>query len=216
VPRSRNIEGVDWLVRLAEAIERLVKEEKGDRDPPSAHRIPHDDAMRFVRGVKRYVRGDAKSLGSALVLKRKGRRFGSYKRENLKRAEEALRLRKQGMTWEDIAQTLYGDRSEPPTVQYLQVLVERFGPVIEDKWRKAIVRKLHRRWLAGRQRRAMVRKLRRQRLARRRLLSKPALKQAKNRAEAIWVDPSVTPKDLFRMVRRQRNASSARKRRDPN
>jgi hypothetical protein len=196
--RKTTPESVDWLVRLAEAIEYLVKEEKRDRDPPWARRIPHDEAKRFVRGVKRYARGDAKSLDSALEPKRRGRRVSSFKPESLKQAESVRRLRQQGMAWEDIAQTLFGDRSEPPTVQYLQVLVARFTPVIEAREHEAFVQKIRRR------------------LKRRQKPPKPALKQSRNQVEAIWVDPRQrTPKGLMRMVRRQQNASRAKKRRDP-
>ena len=97
--RSAASERIDQLKRLVEAMERLANHEKDDGDPPSTDHIPHENAMWFIAGAKSFLSGEAKSLESALGLTRgRGRPVESYKQENLERAEDALSLRKQGMT----------------------------------------------------------------------------------------------------------------------
>jgi len=193
----------DWLERFIKAIEILIKSDlvakrDGRPDPKSAHHLPHTEARWFVRGAKRFLSGKERSLEGALKLKQRGRPINSYKPENLKLAEKALRLKRRGMTWEDVTQELYGHRSEPPSARHVQLLVERFTPVIEEKARKSIVRKLRRRQFARSQ---MPPKLAR----------KQGLK-GRNSIEAVWLDATqeLTSKNNMKELRRL-----ARKRRNP-
>jgi hypothetical protein len=196
--------------RLIEAIKRLVDQEEKDakdrrkikakKDPPHAHHLPHKDAMWFVQGAELFLNGKATSLESALGLKRgRGRRAGR-KPKSLELAEEALRLRKQGMKLEDIALKLFGHRPNPPSVQHVQVLMDRATPVIKERETKRIVDELHRR-------------------QDKRSQTPPRLapKGGKIQIKAIWVDPTrrPTPKRLMRRLRRRVGTSRAKKQRDP-
>jgi hypothetical protein len=192
--KSTASEDLDWLKRVVNSIECLVRQEKNDGVPPWARQIPHEDAERLIKGAKCYFSGKAKTLEGALKLKRRGRPVNSYKPENLELAKKARRLKKQGMICEDVTQELFKDRRDPPSARYVQILIKRFTPAIEEEERKAFVDELRQRQL--------VRSLTPPRLAPRRGII---------RIEAIWVDPNrqLTTQDL-RMLRRQ-----ARKRRDP-
>jgi len=191
----------DRLERFVEAIETLIvngliKNEKPScPDPLCAYRFPHTEARWFVRGVNRYLSGKAETLESALKLKQRGRPVNSYKPENLELAKKAWRLKKQGMILEDVTQELFKDRRDPPSARYVQILIKRFTPAIEEEERKA-----------------MVDEYRQLLLARSETPPKRAPTRRKNKFEAIWVDPTLklTPKTLLKMSRRQ-----ARKRRDP-
>ena len=122
---------VRQLTHLVEAIERLVNEEKGDGDPPSAHRLPHEAAMRFVDGFKRYQRGKATSLDSALGLKQRGKPFDAAKSKNLPLAEKASRLRYfDKLPWDAVAARI--DPSQPDAVdeRALRKLIESHWPAI--------------------------------------------------------------------------------------
>ena len=187
---------------------RIRKNEKPScPDPLCAYRFPHKEARWFVRGVNRYLSGKEKTLESALKLNKRGRRVNSYKPENLELAKKARRLRKQGMTWEDVTQELFKDRRDPPSARYVQILIKRFTPAIEEEERKAMVDKYRQLLLARRKRRS-----RRTPTPRSKTSPVRAPTRRKNKLEAIWVDPTLelTPKTLLKMSRRQ-----ARKRRDP-
>jgi hypothetical protein len=186
---------VDWLARAVRSIERRLREEKADSVPPWMQLIPHEDAKRLIKGVRCFLSGKEKTLESALKLNQRGRPVNSHKPENLERAEEAMRLRKLGKTWEAIAEKLYGHRSNPPSARYIQILIKRFTPAIEHKQHMAIVAKLRRR----------------QRL---RSKTPPRLapkREEKVRIDAVWIDPNrrLTPQDVKRMrprrVRKRRN-----------
>jgi hypothetical protein len=192
----------DRLERLIKAIENLIASDlvakrDGHPDPKSAHHLPHTEAGWFVRGTKRFLSGKEETLEGALKLKQPGRPVRSYKPENLKLAERALRLKKRGMTWEDVAQELYGHRSDPPSARYVQILIKRFTPVIEEKKRKAIVRKLRRRHLERSQTPPR--------------LARAQGRNGRNDIEAVWLDANqeLTPKNIKKKLRRQ-----ARKRRN--
>jgi hypothetical protein len=181
--KSTAFEDRDWLKRVVSSIERRLREEKNDGTPPRARLIAHGDAERLIEGAKRYLSGEAKTLESALKLKQRGRPVNSYKPENLELAEKARRLRNQGMTLEDVAQEL------GLSVRYIQVLIKRFTPAMEEKERKAIVDELRRRQLVRRQ-----------------LPPRLVPQRGKTRIEAIWVDPDgqLTPQDLKKMLGRHR------------
>ena len=93
----------DRLECFVKAIETLIvnglirKNEKPScADPLCAYRFPHTEARWFVRGVNRYLSGEAETLESALELNRRGRPVNSYKPENLELAKKARRLQKTG------------------------------------------------------------------------------------------------------------------------
>ena len=128
--------------RLANAIKRLVREENRHSDPPSAHHIPHDVAYWFVR----LLSGDEKKLGRALgLLRPPGHPVDPNKSKNLDLAEIALRLRLQGKTWAEINNEVFADRAEPPDERHVRTIVDRYKPLVMQKWRED----LRRRWLAG-------------------------------------------------------------------
>jgi len=186
-------------MRLIVATKRLIRYERRYPDPPSAHHLPHRDAIWFIAGVERFLSGDAKSLESALGLKRPGRPVNLYKPENLARAEQAICLREQGMTLEEVTQTLYEHRKDPPSARYVQTLIKRFTSVIIDKQCQKIADGLHQRWLARRQTPPrLVRRL------------------GENQIQAIWVDANkpLTPEDLMRVFRRQVDTPRSGKRCD--
>jgi hypothetical protein len=133
--------------RLANAIKRLVREENRHSDPPSAHHIPHDVAHWFVR----LLSGDEKKLGRALgLLRPPGHPVDPNKSKNLDLAEIAMRSRLQGKTWEEINNEVFADRAEPPDERHIRTIVDRYKPLVMQKWRKD----LRRRWLAGAEARA--------------------------------------------------------------
>jgi hypothetical protein len=187
---------------------RIRKNEKPFcADPLCAYRFPHTKALWFVRGVNRFLSGEAKTLESALELNRRGRRVNSYKPENLELAKKARRLRKQGMTWDDVTQELFGHRRNPPSARYVQILVKRFTPAIEEEECKAMVDKCRQLLVARRKRRP-----RRAPTSRSETPPRWASTRGRNEFEAVWVDPTLklTPKTLMKMLRRQ-----ARKRHHP-
>ena len=165
-------------------------------DPLCAYRFPHKEARWFVRGVNRYLSGKEKTLESALKLNKRGRRVNSYKPENLELAKNARRLRKQGMTWDDVTQELFMHRRDPPSTRYVQILVKRFTPVIEEEECKAMIDEYRQR-RKGRPGRAPT--------PRSKTPSRRASTPGRNEIEAIWVDPTLklTPKTLMKMFRRQ-------------
>ena len=131
--------------RLVKAIERLVREEKRHSDPPSAHHIPHDLAYWFVEAAKRSLNGDVESLDRALgLLRPPGRPVDPNKSKNLDLAEIALMRRMQGRTWAEINNEVFADRAEPPDERYIRTIVDRYKPLVMQKWRED----LRRRWLA--------------------------------------------------------------------
>jgi DNA-binding transcriptional MerR regulator len=197
--KSNSSDDLAWLKRFAEALERYVNEEKSKDAPRWAYQIRYEDAMRFTEGTGRFLRGEAKTLDSALKLKRRGRPVNSYKPENLELAEKARRLQQQGMTLEDITHELYGHRSDPPSVRHIQILIKRFTPAIEEKERKALVDELCRRLHVRSETRHRLRVSRQTR-------PRLAPQRRKIRIEAIWVDPDgpLTPQDLKKMLGRHR------------
>ena len=127
--------------RLANAIKRLVREENRHSDPPSAHHIPHDVAHWFVR----LLSGDEKKLGRALgLLRPPGHPVDPNKSKNLDLAELGLTRKLQGKTWAEINAEAFADRAEPPDERYIRTIVNRYKPLVMQKWRKDI----RRRWLA--------------------------------------------------------------------
>jgi hypothetical protein len=127
--------------RLVIAIKRLVREENRHSDPPSAHHIPHDVAYWFVR----LLSGDEKKLGRALGLRRPpGHPVDPNKSKNLDLAELGLTRKLQGKTWAEINAEAFADRAEPPDERYIRTIVNRYKPLVMQKWRKDI----RRRWLA--------------------------------------------------------------------
>ena len=204
----------DRLECFVKAIEILIvnglngKNEKPScADPLCAYRFPHTEARWFVRGVNRYLSGEAETLESALELNRRGRPVNSYKPENLELAKKARRLREQGMTWDEVTQELFKHRRNPPSTRYLQILVKRFTPAIEEEECKAMVDEYRQLLLARRKRRP-----RRAPTPRSKTPPRRASTRGRNEYEAVWVDPTLklTPKTLMKMSRRR-----ARKRRDP-
>jgi hypothetical protein len=192
----------DRLQHLVKDIENLIvnglirkNQQPSCPDPLCAYRFPHKEAQWFVRGVNRYLSGEAETLESALELNQRGRPVNSYKPENLELAKKALRLRKQGMTWVDVTQELFKGRQDPPSERYVQILIKRFTPAIEEEERKA-----------------MVDEFRRLLLARSKMPPRRAPRERRNQFEPVWVDPArkLTPKTIMAMSRRQ-----ARKRRHP-
>ena len=130
------------IERLANAIKRLVREENRHSDPPSGHLIPHDVAYWFVR----LLSGDEKKLGRALgLLRPPGHPVDPNKSKNLDLAEKALTGRMQGRTWAEINNEVFADRAEPPDERYIRTIVDRYKPLVMQKWRE----ELRRRWLAG-------------------------------------------------------------------
>jgi hypothetical protein len=127
--------------RLVIAIKRLVREENRHSDPPSAHHIPHDVAYWFVR----LLSGDEKKLGRALgLLRPPGHPVDPNKSKNFDLAELGLTRKLQGKTWPEINAEAFADRAEPPDERYIRTIVNRYKPLVMQKWRKDI----RRRWLA--------------------------------------------------------------------
>jgi hypothetical protein len=127
--------------RLVIAIKRLVREENRHSDPPAAHHIPHDVAYWFVR----LLSGDEKKLGRALGLRRPpGHPVDPNKSKNIDLAELGLTRKLQGKTWAEINAEAFADRAEPPDERHIRTIVNRYKPLVMQKWRKDI----RRRWLA--------------------------------------------------------------------
>jgi hypothetical protein len=141
----------DQLECFIEAIENLILEEKRHSDPPSAHYIPHDLARSFLGAAKGFLDGDVKSFDRALgLLRPRGRPVDPNKSKNLGLAEIALMSRMQGKTWAEINYEVYADRTEPPDERHIRTIVDRYKPLVMQKWRED----LRRRWLAGSEARA--------------------------------------------------------------
>jgi hypothetical protein len=135
----------DQLERFVKAIEDLILEEGRHSDPSSAHYIRHDLARWFLEAAKRFLNGEVKSLDLALGLLRSvGHPVDPNKSTNFDRAEKALTLQMQGKIWAEINKEVFADRAEPPDERYIRTVVDRYKPLIMEKWR----RELHRRWLA--------------------------------------------------------------------
>ena len=127
--------------RLVIAIKRLVREENRHSDPPSAHHIPHDVAYWLVR----LLSGDEKKLGRALgLLRPPGHPVDPNKSKNFDLAELGLTRKLQGKTWAEINAEAFADRAEPPDERYIRTIVNRYKPLVMQKWRE----EFRRRWLA--------------------------------------------------------------------
>ena len=50
----------------------------------------------------------------------------------------------QGRTWAEINAEAFADRAEPPDERYIRTIVNRYKPLVMQKWRED----LRRRWLA--------------------------------------------------------------------
>ena len=136
----------DRLKCFVEAIENLVAEEKRHSDPPSAHHVPHDLARWFLEAAKPFLKGDVEGLDRALgLLRPPGRPVDPNKSKNFDLAEKALTRRMQGRTWEDINNEVFADRAEPPDERHIRTIVDRYKPLVMQKWRED----LRRRWFAG-------------------------------------------------------------------
>jgi hypothetical protein len=99
-----------------------------------------------LEAAKRFLNGDVKSLDRALgLLRPPGRPVDPNKSKNLGLAEIALMSRMQGKTWAEINNEVFADRAEPPDERHIRTLVDRYKPLVMQKWRKD----LRRRWLAG-------------------------------------------------------------------
>ena len=51
----------------------------------------------------------------------------------------------QGRTWAEINNEVFADRAEPPDERHIRTIVDRYKPLVMQKWRED----LRRRWLAG-------------------------------------------------------------------
>ena len=112
------------------------------------------------------------------------------------------------MTWDDVTQELFKHRRNPPSTRYVQILVKRLTPVIEEEERKAKIDE-YRQLLLARSKKQP------RRVPTPRSKTPPtraSTRRDKKYEEAFWVDPALklTPKTLLKMSRRQ-----ARGRRDP-
>ena len=126
--------------------ENLILEEKRCFDPPSAHYIPHDLARWFLEAAKGFLNGDVESLDRALGLVRpRGRPVDPNKSKNLGLAEIALMRKLQGKTGAEINNEVFAKRAEPPDERHIRTIVDRYKPLVIQKWRED----LRRRWLAG-------------------------------------------------------------------
>jgi hypothetical protein len=125
----------DRLECLIEAIKNLILEENRHSDPPSAHYIPHDLAQWFVEAGERLLNGDVESLDRALgLLRSPGRPVDPNKSKHLDLAEMALTQKMQGKTWAEINTEAFADRAEPPDERHIRTLVDRYRPLIMEKW----------------------------------------------------------------------------------
>jgi hypothetical protein len=136
----------DQLECFVEAIENLILEEERHSDPSSGHYIPHDLARWFLEATKGFLDGEVNSLDRALGLIRPpGHPVDPSKSKNLDLAEKALTLRMQGRTGVEINNQVFADRAEPPDERHIRTIVNRYKPLVMQKWRED----LRRRWLAG-------------------------------------------------------------------
>ena len=115
-------------------------------DPRLLFHLPLDLAVGFVETAKQVLSSDEKSLDSAFGLTRPpGRPVDLNKSKNLGLAEIALMSRLQGKTWAEINNEVFADRAKPPDERHIRTIVDRYKPLVMQKWRED----LHRQWLAG-------------------------------------------------------------------
>ena len=136
----------DQFERFVDAIGNLFIEEMRNHDPPSAHHVPHDLAAWFLEGAAHFLNGDVGSLDRTLGLRRRrGHPVDPNKSKNFELAEKALTRRMQGRTWSEINNEIFADRAQSPDERHIRTIVDRYKPVVMQKWRED----LRGRWLAG-------------------------------------------------------------------
>jgi len=114
-------------------------------DPRLLFHLPLDLAVGFVEAAKAVLSGNEKSLDRAFgLLRRPGRPVDPNKSKHLDLAEKALAGRMKGRTWAEINNEAFADRAEPPDERLIRTIVDRYEPVVMQKWREHF----RRRWLA--------------------------------------------------------------------